>query len=400
MLEKFFRKSNIIYSAASVFWKGMEAENIAQILGNLKGPVMKVGQLLAMVPGLLSEEFQSEFSKLQQTSPEMGKEFVKRRMSQELGANWEKLFDEFEIKPRFAASIGQVHYAVADGRALACKLQYPNIEKIAESDIEQVFGFVKFLSKFKRPLILDPIFEELKEKLLQECDYLNESKNISDFKEIYKNHPNIKIPEVIHEKTTKHLLTMQWMESDNINELKNKSEEERKYYLKLLFKAWYYSFYKFGLIHADPHAGNFGFKNDSVFLYDFGCVKRLDKNFINGVLSLREAFLEGSKKKEIEAYELWGFQDFDYEMLNSWAKFVYAPTLEDKDVILDSSYTKSAKNILQEIFKKASEKGGIKLPRSFLLFDRATVGMGSAFMNLNVKVNYYQLLEETLALDL
>lgn len=398
MFGKILRKGNVFFSAASMFLKRTDPEMVADILGRLKGPAMKLGQLLSSVPGLLREDFQEAFKKLQQFAPKMGENFVRQRMSEELGSNWESLFDEFSLVPDFAASIGQVHKAKIGSYVVACKLQYPNMERITESDCEQLFFLLRLVSNFKKPLILDSVFEELKEKLKNECDYFLEAQNIREFAQIFKNDPSVIIPDVVDSYSTKKLLTMQFVESRNLNDCIVDCLNTRKNMASQIFKAWYLPFYKHGFIHADPHFGNYGFSQDSIVLYDFGCVRRFEPDFIKGVLLLREALLENNDEKAREAYFLWGFQeDLTYEMfqlLNRWAHFVYFPIINDEEILLSKNYVSSAKAILKDLFFKADELGGIRLPKPFLLFDRATIGVGSAFIRLNVPVNYYKMFDQ------
>ena len=120
--------------------KGKEtADQLTEILGGLKGPVMKIGQLLSTIPDLLPPEYVNALSQLQSNAPPMGWNFVKRRMKSELGINWEKKFKKFENEPFAAASLGQVHKALnKKGQNIACKLQYPDMESIVEADINQL----------------------------------------------------------------------------------------------------------------------------------------------------------------------------------------------------------------------------------------------------------------------
>src|SRR5579872_6493122 len=149
-----------------------EASALAAALGNLKGPLMKVAQLMATIPDLLPPEYAAELTKLQSQAPPMGWAFVKRRMQAELGADWQKKFKSFEHHPAAAASLGQVHRATSlEGAALACKLQYPDMQSAVEADLSQLSVLFAIRRRFDPAIDTREIVKEISARLREELDY-------------------------------------------------------------------------------------------------------------------------------------------------------------------------------------------------------------------------------------
>src|SRR5688572_12801181 len=173
------------------------ALDLAAALGGLKGPIMKVAQLLATIPDALPPEYAGELMKLQSEAPPMGWAFVKRRMTAELGAGWEKEFASFEHKPAAAASLGQVHRACSlDGAELACKLQYPDMESAVEADLQQL-GWLLALRRRMDPAIdTSEIGHEIGARLREELDYHREAKHVALYDAMLGGEPSIRVPKV------------------------------------------------------------------------------------------------------------------------------------------------------------------------------------------------------------
>ena len=162
-----------------------------------------------------------------------------------------------------------------------------------------------------------------------------------------------------------------------------------------MFYAWYKPFYGFGIIHGDPHLGNYSIqKNLSVNLYDFGCMRIFRGKFIQGVIDLYFALQKNDKDKIVHAYEQWGFEDITkkkIEVLNKWAEFIYSPLMKDKvQKIQESDSGIYGAQVAAGVHKDLKKLGGLKPPKEFVFMDRAAVGLGSVFMHLKAEVNWYQ----------
>src|SRR5918993_2660521 len=210
---------------------GQEAGNaaaLAQVLGGLKGPIMKVAQLLATIPDLVPPEYAAELQKLQSEAPPMGAAFVKRRMMAELGTDWQSRFGAFDLKPAAAASLGQVHRATAkDGASLACKLQYPDMQSAVEADLRQL-EFVFALHRRMDPAIdTREIAKEIGARVREELDYEREAKHAALYRNVLAGVPEVRVPETWPKLSTKRLLTLGWLEGEKLLSFTEASQEAR-----------------------------------------------------------------------------------------------------------------------------------------------------------------------------
>ena len=189
---------------------------------------------------------------------------------------------------------------------------------------------------------------------------------------------------------------MSWLEGDSILKYKNEKKEIRNTIAKNMFYAWYKPFYGYGIIHGDPHLGNYSIqKNLSINLFDFGCMRIFKGQFIQGVIDLYFALQKNDKDKIIHAYEQWGFEDITkkkIEVLNKWAAFIYSPLMEDKvQKIQENDSGVYGAQVAAGVHNELKKLGGIKPPKEFVFMDRAAVGLGSVFMHLKAEVNWYQI---------
>ena len=380
------------------------AEGLKLALGGLKGPLMKVAQILSTIPEALPPEYAAELAELQANAPHMGWPFVNRRMTSELGECWKDKFKTFSREAARAASLGQVHKAVShDGRDLACKLQYPDMDSVVEADLRQlklVFGAYR---RMDPSIDSTDIHAEIAARLREELDYQNEACNLALYRHMLAKEKGVHVPEVVADLSTKRLLTMTWMEGDGIKDVAARTDQKTRDAIAVnMFHAWYVPFYKFGVIHGDPHLGNYTVRADNTInLLDFGAIRIFAPTFVKGVIDLFRALQKGDRALAVSAYETWGFHDLSNEMidtLNIWAAFVYAPLMEDRPrLIEETNAADQGRETVAKVHKELRRLGGVKPPREFVLMDRAAVGLGSVFMHLRAQVNWYQLFQETIA---
>ena len=380
------------------------AEGLKVALGGLKGPLMKVAQILSTIPEALPPEYALELSQLQANAPHMGWPFVNRRMTAELGEGWKDKFKTFAREASKAASLGQVHKAVdLHGHALACKLQYPDMDSVVEADLRQlklVFGAYRRMDP-----AIDPseIHAEITARLKEELDYQNEARNLALYRHMLAKEKGVHVPETVAALSTKRLLTMTWLEGDAIKEVAARSDQKTRDAIAVnMFHAWYVPFYKYGVIHGDPHLGNYTVRPDSTInLMDFGAIRIFDPMFVKGVIDLFRALQKGDRALAVSAYETWGFKGLSNEMidtLNIWAGFVYAPLMEDRPrLIEETNAADHGRETVAKVHKELKRLGGVKPPREFVLMDRAAIGLGSVFMHLGAEVNWYRLFQDTIA---
>ena len=377
---------------------------LANALGGLKGPIMKVAQLLATIPDLVPPEYAAELQKLQSEAPPMGAAFVKRRMMSELGPDWQSRFGSFELKPAAAASLGQVHRAASkDGAALACKLQYPDMQSAVEADLKQL-DLVFALHRRMDPAIdTREIAKEIGARVREELDYEHEAKNAALYRGVLARVPEVRVPEIFPDLSTKRLLTLGWLEGEKILTFKSSPIEIRNRLAIAMFKAWWHPVAQVGVIHGDPHLGNYtvfseGGEAQGINLLDYGCVRIFPPKFLAGVVDLYEGLKNDDRARVVHAYETWGFKRLSADIidtLNIWARFIYGPLLEDRvrtiaDGVKPGEY---GRRQAYQVHKALREKGPVTVPREFVFMDRAAVGLGGVFLHLNAELNFHQMFE-------
>lgn len=378
------------------------ASDLRAALGGLKGPLMKVAQILATIPDALPKEYVNELSHLQADAPSMGWLFVKRRMKAELGEDWLSHFKEFEKKASAAASLGQVHFAEDNhGQKLACKLQYPDMGSAVQADLKQLKLIFSLYEKYDSAISTNAIHDELSDRLKEELSYSHEIKNLKLYKHMLSDLKEVTLPNPIEQLSTKRLLTMTRIDGVKIMKfISDNSDIEMRNKVALnMFKAWYIPFYKFGVIHGDPHLGNYTIRPDGgVNLMDFGCIRIFRPDFVTGVIELYQALRDGDEEKAVNAYKSWGFENPSKELisvLNIWANFIYQPLLEDKVRLINPSESgQYGRETAEKVHEELKKIGGVTPPREFVLMDRAAVGLGSVFMHLKAEINWYRIFHE------
>ena len=385
------------------------AAALTQALGGLKGPLMKVAQMMSTIPDLLPPDYADELQALQNDAPPMGAAFVKRRMQAELGADWQKRFGSFSLNPAAAASLGQVHKATSvDGAPLACKLQYPDMQSAVEADLKQLDLLFGLHRQFSAAIDTREMAKEIGDRLREELDYEHEARNAALYANILAEIGIVRVPEVHTHLSTRRLLTLGWLDGEKLLTFKESDEETRNRLATAMFKAWWYPMSHYAVIHGDPHPGNYTvFRDESgapsgINLLDYGCVRIFPPRFAAGVVDLYRGFRANDEARVVHAYEQWGFKGLTkdlIETLNIWARFIYAPLLEDRvrtvaDGIAPGQYGRKEAFLLHQALKA---KGPVTVPRQFVFMDRAAIGLGSVFLHLDARLNFHQLYEELIA---
>jgi predicted unusual protein kinase regulating ubiquinone biosynthesis (AarF/ABC1/UbiB family) len=380
--------------------RGRHAQDLTAALGGLKGPLMKVAQLLATIPDALPEEYVRELKQLQSSAPAMGWPFVRRRMAAELGPDWRTKFAAFEREAAHAASLGQVHRATAlDGTALACKLQYPDMASAVEADLKQLSLVFAIYQRGDRAIATGQIHAEIAARLREELDYALEARHLALYGAMLASEPAVEVPVAVPDLSTGRLLSMTWLEGQPLMDFCEADTATRNAIACNMFRAWYVPFYGYGVIHGDPHPGNYGIRPDNgVNLLDFGCIRVFPPSFVRGVIELYKALRDDDPELAVHAYETWGFRDLRrevIEVLNIWAEFVYAPLLRDEVArIQESDSGLYGARVASRVHRELRRIGGITPPREFVFMDRAAIGLGSVFMHLGAEINWHRLFHD------
>src|SRR5215468_10358794 len=381
--------------------RGQNAAELAAALGGLKGPIMKVAQLMATIPDALPQEYASELMKLQSEAPPMGWAFVKRRMGAELGPDWQGKFASFEHHPA-AASLGQVHRARAhDDAELACKLQYPDMQSAVEADLQQLQLIFAIHRRMDPVIDTTEIAKEIGARIREELDYRREAKHVMLYRRMLEGIDAIRVPRVRPELSTGRLLTLDWLQGRRLLDHTKADLATRNRLGTAMFTAWWWPFSRFGMIHGDPHLGNYTVfeargRPAGINLLDYGCIRIFAPKFVGGVVDLYHGLLKADDDLIVHAYETWGFKRLNRELidaLNIWARFIYGPLLDDRvrslaDGVKPSEYGRREAFRVHQALK---QKGPVTVPREFVFMDRAAIGLGAVFLHLRAELNFHKL---------
>jgi predicted unusual protein kinase regulating ubiquinone biosynthesis (AarF/ABC1/UbiB family) len=253
------------------------------------------------------------------------------------------------------------------------------------------------------------ITAEIAERIREELDYDREAKHALLYKEMLAPLPQIRVPEVDPALSTGRLITMEWLEGEKLLTFKTADQDTRNRIGAALYAAWWRPFNHFGIIHGDPHLGNYSVFRDAadgaaqgINLLDYGCVRIFPPSFVGGVAELYKGLLHKEPERVVHAYEMWGFRGLTKDLiatLNIWASFIYGPLLEDRvrtiaDGVPPGSYGRKEAFRMNAELKKY---GPLTVPREFVFMDRAAIGLGSVFLHLDVKLNFHRMFNEVIA---
>lgn len=260
------------------------ADQLFRTLGELKGGAMKFGQALSVFESALPEElagpYRAALTKLQEAAPPLPAATVHKVLAERLGEDWRDLFEEFEDKPAAAASIGQVHRAVwHDGREVAVKVQYPGAGEALLSDLKQLSRFAGLLGPLMPGMEIKPVITELRERVTEELDYELEAEAQRSHADAFEGDPDVVVPDVVHQGDQ--VLVTEWLEGTPLSQvIADGTQEERDRAGQLLARFLFSGPARTGLLHADPHPGNFRLVcgadgRTRLGVLDFGTVDRL-----------------------------------------------------------------------------------------------------------------------------
>lgn len=275
---------------------------IAETLGEMKGAVMKVGQIASQYKDVFPPEVAKALEKLQKDAPAMPYAVIKQQVERELGKPIETLFQEFSETPFAAASIGQVHKAIlATGEPVVVKVQYPEVDTSVDSDLKQVRLALKLTGMLNMDKALqDEIFNEMRNSLYDELDYTKEAHNLAIFGSFHQDDPGLIIPKVYHSHSTKRILTLSEELGETLEVAATWDNDIKQKIATRLFRFSAGQLFKLYRLHCDPHPGNFAFRADgSVIAYDFGGIK----SYSHDEVALFHRFAIHALKGDVTALE-------------------------------------------------------------------------------------------------
>ena len=361
-------------------------------LGQMKGVMMKAGQMLSWVADGLPPQAAAALASLQADGPPMDPRLAAQVIEQELGAVPEEIFAVWNPHPVAAASIGQVHRATLhDGRHVAVKVQYPGIAAAMTADLANAQLLYQLFGAFALKGI-DPkgIVDELRERMADELDYRVEAANQQTFAERYRNHPFIRIPAVVPECSTARVLTSAWVEGLSFDEfVRTADEETRQRAAEVVFRFAQGSVHRYLSANGDPHAGNYRFHLDgTVTFLDFGLVKHFDPNeWARLAPSLDALVFDRDAAKTVRVMEDIGFLSADHglpvDAVWAYVSQPYVPFLEDTFRYEPGWVGSTLQALLDRNGPYAQVMETVHMPASFVVLDRVVWGVSSLMCRLN-----------------
>ena len=378
------------------------AESIAAALGNMKGAMMKLGQMASYLDQGMPEPVRQALAELQANAPPMSAELAAQVVREELGDRPEAVFATWDPVPIAAASIGQVHRAIThDGRAVAVKVQYPGVGEAIRADLDNaglLFGAMGMLFPGLEP---GPLVEELRARLVEELDYRLEADNQQLFADYYEGHPFIHVPAVVHELSAQRVLTTELAEGVPFAEVEGWSQAERDLAAEAIFRFVFGSLYRLHAFNGDPHPGNYLFRpGGQVTFLDFGLVKRFDQHEVDVIADMLEAMVVDRDIKEyrrlIEGIGMLkpGNDFTDAEVQDYFGHF-YDFVQRDEVSTITSEY---ASETVRRFFDANGPYGPImkaaNVPPTFVIIQRINLGLYAIFGQLHATGNWRRVSEE------
>ncbi|WEO95465.1 AarF/ABC1/UbiB kinase family protein [Streptomyces sp. FXJ1.172] len=388
------------------------AEQLFKVLGELKGGAMKFGQALSVFESALPEEvagpYRAALTKLQEAAPPMPTRTVHSVLEQRLGPDWRELFEEFEDKPAAAASIGQVHRAVwHDGREVAVKVQYPGAGEALISDLSQLSRFARLLGPLIPGMDIKPLIAELKDRVSEELDYGLEAQAQAVHAEEFAGDPDVVVPAVVHQ--SEQVLVTEWMDGIPLADvIADGTPEQRDRAGQLLARFLFSGPARTGLLHADPHPGNFrllpggpsGEDDWRLGVLDFGTVDRLPGGLPTPIgFSLRMT-LDGEAEPVYELLCEEGFVKESIELDPDAVLDYLLPIIEPARVeafTFTRTWMRSQAARIADPRSPAYQLGKrLNLPPAYLLIHRVTLSTIGVLCQLGATVRLREELQEWL----
>jgi len=380
------------------------AEDVAAELGQMKGAVMKLGQMVGFVADGLPPAAQEAFAQLQQDVAPMAPSLAEQVVVEELGDHPDALFLEWDPVPVAAASIGQVHRAVMpDGRLVAVKVQYPGVDRAITTDLDHAERLYGMFSAFAfAGLDVHALVDELRERMGDELDYRHEADAQEAFAERYRGHPFVRIPRVVRERSARRVLTSDWVDGMTFAQLLDEgSPAEHQHAGEVLFRFAQGSLHRYRRFNGDPHPGNYRFHRDgTVTFLDFGLVKAFSSAEYAALMPTIDHVLAGDAVGLVGAMERAGFlhegHGLDPDRVYRTVSAPYRAYLPE-EFTFTPDYTRRAMTSLLDLRgPNADVLAALDMPPGFVLLDRVVWGMSSMLGRLHAHNRWREILVEYL----
>lgn len=379
------------------------AQDVTEHLGNMKGALMKIGQMASYLDTGLGDNVKQTLASLQQDAPPMSTELVAAEIERELGGPPQSVFLEWDPKPIAAASIGQVHKAITrEGAAVAVKVQYPNIAEAIGSDIKKADWVFKAMTVMFPGVDPEPVIEEIRLRLIEELDYEKEAFNQRYFHKHFDGHPYMQVPAVFDDYSTSKVLTSELITGSTLSDVLTWDQKEKNQIAETLFRFSFGAIYQLNSFNGDPHPGNYIFnKGGKVAFLDFGLVKKFtdDETKLFEVL-IKSMVLNPDKalfRKQVEDAGILpsGLTEFSDDHIHEYFRYFYEYVIEDRDLRIDETYTSDG---VSRLFNMKGPYGDLmktmNVPPSLVIIQRITLGLMGIFSQLNATANWQRISKE------
>jgi predicted unusual protein kinase regulating ubiquinone biosynthesis (AarF/ABC1/UbiB family) len=373
------------------------AEQLFKVLGELKGGAMKFGQALSVFEAALPEDiakpYRETLTKLQESAPPLPTRVVHKVLAKELGEDWRDNFASFEDLPTASASIGQVHKAQwKDGRSVAVKIQYPGAAEALISDLNQIQRFAKIFQLVMPGLEMKPLLEELRSRIIEEVDYRYEAQAQETYARVYDGDPDIAIPKVVM--VSDRVLVSEWLEGTPLSQIIAKGTQEQRNNAGMKLARFHFtSPDRAGLLHADPHPGNFRLLTDGrLGVLDFGACNRLPNGFPEPMKRLLKHALDDDSTALYEGFKKDGFILADVDVNPELVLDFLVPLVEP----LRTKTFKYSREWLRDQSARVGDPRNptakigfqLNLPAEYVLIHRVTLGTTGIFCQLEAEGNF------------
>jgi predicted unusual protein kinase regulating ubiquinone biosynthesis (AarF/ABC1/UbiB family) len=373
------------------------AEQLFKVLGELKGGAMKAGQALSVFEAALPEDlaapYRAALTKLQDAAPPMPASAVHQVLSEGLGKDWREHFTEWHDKPAAAASIGQVHRAVwQDGREVAVKLQYPGAGPALVSDLNQLARFARMFAVVSPGLDVKPLIKELKDRVKEELDYSLEAESQAKYAAAYDGDADFVVPKVVAH--AGNVLVTEWVDGKPLSAIIRDGSPQQRNAAGLLFARFLLSGpSRAGLLHADPHPGNFRLTTDGkLAVLDYGAVNRLPNGFPPAMGPLGRLALEGRGHEVLEGLRAEGFVpeglEVDAQAILDYVQPALAPVAMDRFHFNRAWLRREAARVADPRSPAAQLGRKLNLPPDYLLMHRVAAGSIGVLCQLDADIPY------------
>lgn len=378
------------------------AEDVAAELGNMKGAIMKLGQMISFIADGLPEEARTALQSLQQDVPPMAPSLAEEVVRQQLGRDPEHLFLDWDPVPVAAASIGQVHKAVLhDGREVAVKVQYPGVGKAIKHDLDNAeMLYAMFSAVALKGLDVHALVDELRDRMYDELDYTLEAGCQTEFWERYRDHPFIRIPKVIPELSAEKVLTTEWVDGIGWSDFEaTATDEQRQRAAEVVFRFAQGSVHEHRVFNGDPHPGNYRFHEDgSVTFFDFGLVKRWAEDEFERLIPILDLVLDQDAVGTVAVMEQVGFiapdHGLDPDHVFACVSAPYRAYFDDEFTFTRSYTTEALQNVMDLQGPYADVIRQLNMPPSFVILDRVVWGVSALLGRLEAHNRWRGILQE------